>query len=51
MSRSDHAVQKPLHWVASAKKELLSFPEAVADDIGYALGLVQQGGFPPLSKP
>jgi phage-related protein len=30
---------------------LLKFPEAVVDDIGYVLGLVQQGGFPPSSKP
>jgi len=51
MSRSDHAVWKPLHWVGSAKRDLLTFPEAVVDDIGYALGLAQQGGFPPSSKP
>ena len=51
MRRFDHAVQKPLHWVGSAKKDLLTFPEAVVDDIGYALGLVQQGGFSPSSKP
>jgi phage-related protein len=40
-----------LHWVGSAKKDLLAFPEAVIDDLGYALELVQQGGVPPLAKP
>jgi phage-related protein len=51
VSGFDYAVQKPLHWVGSAKKDLLTFPAAVVDDIGYALGLVQQGGIPPSSKP
>lgn len=43
--------EKPLHWVGSAKKDLLGFPEAVVDDIGYALGVVQLGGVPPSAKP
>jgi phage-related protein len=43
--------EKPLHWIGSAKKDLLGFPEAVVDDIGYALGVVQQGGLPPSAKP
>jgi phage-related protein len=43
--------ERPLHWVGSAKKDLLAFPEEVIDDIGYALGLVQQGGVPPAAKP
>jgi phage-related protein len=43
--------ERPVHWVGSAKKDLLSFPEKVIDDFGYALGLVQQGGFPPSAKP
>ena len=51
MSPSERASQKPLHWVGSAKKDLLAFPEAVVDDFGYALGLAQQGGFPPSSRP
>lgn len=42
---------KPLHWVGSAKRDLLQFPEEVVDDLGYALGLVQQGGTPPSAKP
>jgi phage-related protein len=43
--------EKPLHWVGSSKKDLLSFPDAVVDDFGYALGVVQLGGVPPSSKP
>ncbi len=42
---------KPLHWMGSAKKDLLSFPKAVVDDFGYALGVVQLGGVPPSAKP
>src|SRR5438034_8552875 len=42
--------EKPLHWVGSAKKDLLRFPDEVIDDFGYALGLVQQGGVPPSAK-
>jgi phage-related protein len=43
--------ERPLHWVGSAKKDLLSFPADVVDDLGYALGAVQLGGMPPSSKP
>jgi phage-related protein len=43
--------EKPLHWVASSKRDLLRFPELVVDNIGYALGVVQYGGRPPSSKP
>ena len=42
--------EKPLHWVGSAKKDLLCFPGDVLDNIGYALGVVQQGGHPPSVK-
>jgi len=38
--------EKPLHWVGSAKLDLLTFPEQVIDDIGYALSVVQFGGTP-----
>jgi phage-related protein len=41
---------RPLHWVGSSKKDLLGFPEAVMDDVGYALGIVQLGGLPPSAK-
>ncbi len=43
--------EKPLHWVGSAKKDLLAFPGVVVDDFGYALGVVQMGGKPPSAKP
>ena len=50
MARTQEPPEKPLHWVASAKKDLLGFPEGVVDDFGYALGVVQQGGTPPLGE-
>ena len=43
--------EKPLHWIGPAKKDLLTFPGEVADDFGYALGVVQMGGTPPSAKP
>lgn len=43
--------EKPLHWVGSAKKDLLAFPGEAVDDFGYALGVVQLGGTPPSAKP
>ncbi len=51
MSRTPLSPEKPLHWIGSAKKDLLAFPEAVVDDFGYALGVVQLGGVPPSAKP
>lgn len=51
MARMPSPPEKPLHWVGSAKKDLLTFPESVIDDIGYSLGVVQQGGTPPSAKP
>jgi phage-related protein len=45
------SVDKPLHWVGSSKKDLLGFPQALVDDFGYALGLVQLGSKPPTAKP
>jgi len=44
------SLDRPLHWVGSSKKDLLGFPEAVMDDVGYALGVVQLGGLPPSAK-
>lgn len=43
--------EKPLHWVGSAKDDLLEFPDAVVDDFGYALYLAQIGGKSPNAKP
>ena len=31
--------EKRLHWVASAKRDLLQFPGRVMDQMGYALGV------------
>jgi phage-related protein len=42
---------KPLHWVGSAKDDLLEFTPEVVDVLGYALYLVQIGGKPPMAKP
>ena len=50
MRHRRHRDEKPLHWIGSSKRDLLGFPEAVVDDIGYALGVVQFGGHPPSAK-
>ena len=42
--------EKRLHWVASAKKDYLSFPIEVQDEMGYALGLAQLGARHPNAK-
>ena len=44
-------MEKPLHWVGSAKRDLLAFPDDVMRAFGYALGVVQKGGTPPSAKP
>lgn len=51
MLKPNPVAEKPLHWVASSKRDLLSFDEQVIDDIGYALGVVQLGGMPGAAKP
>jgi len=33
--------ERPLHWVGSAKRDLLNFPDDVIDEFGYSLGAVQ----------
>ena len=50
MTKRSTPEEKPLHWVASSKKDLLTFPDAVINDFGYALGVVQAGGVPPSAK-
>ena len=49
--RSKLVREKPPYWVGASKRDLLAFPEAVVDDVGYALGAVQLGGTPPSAKP
>lgn len=44
-------MEKPLHWFASAKKDLLAMPEDVQDVFGYALHQVQHGETPDNAKP
>jgi phage-related protein len=51
MARTPVPLERPLHWVGSSKRDLLTFPEKVVDDFGYALGVVQHGGVPPSAKP
>lgn len=51
MSRPGSVGERPVHWVSSARRDLLAMPEAVVDDFGYALGLIQFGGMPPSAKP
>lgn len=43
--------EKPIHWVGSAKQDLLALPRTVVSDFGYALGVVQLGGKPRNAKP
>lgn len=50
MPRLPTPLEKPLHWVGSAKKDLLAFPDDVVDSFGYALSVVQHGGMPPSAK-
>ena len=49
--RSTTPTEKPVHWVGSSKRDLLTFPEQVVSDMGYALGLAQLGGKHPDAKP
>lgn len=43
--------QKPLFWIASAKRDLLALPGEVRDTFGYALHLAQEGAKHPQAKP
>lgn len=43
--------ERPLCWVGSTKRDLLTFPEAVQDGIGAALSVAQFGGKYPAAKP
>jgi phage-related protein len=51
MRRHRPLQEKPLHWVGSAKKDLLDFPEEIVGKVGFALGAVQYGGRPSSAKP
>jgi phage-related protein len=43
--------ERPLDWVGSSKRDFLSFPGPVKDEMGNALGLAQLGGKHPSAKP
>ncbi len=43
--------ERPLYWVASSKEDILTLPEPVKDEIGYALSVAQFGGKHPKAKP
>src|SRR5690554_1327426 len=47
----DSTSLKPVHWVASSKKDLLSMPDDVKDVFGFALHLAQTGGKHSQAKP
>lgn len=51
MRRVLAADEKPVHWVASSRRDFLAFPSAVKDDMGNALGIAQFGGTAPTAKP
>ncbi|CAE6873538.1 hypothetical protein R69746_08611 [Paraburkholderia aspalathi] len=42
---------KTLHWIGSAKKDLMAMPESVKDTFGYALHLAQAGSKHAAAKP
>lgn len=43
--------ERPLHWIPSAKRNFLKFPEDVQDVMGYGLHVAQTGGMPDGAKP
>src|SRR5687768_13304970 len=45
------SARKPLHFVASSKKDLQQMPEAVQDTFGYALLDAQYGDHPDEARP
>lgn len=42
---------KPLIWIGSSKKKLMSLPQKIQVDFGYALFLAQGGRQDPQAKP
>ena len=51
MARARSESERPLDWVGSSKRDFIAFPEPVKDELGYALGLAQFGGWHPAAKP
>jgi phage-related protein len=48
---TERAPDKPLFWIASSRSDLKACPDAVQDNIGYALHWAQRGGKSPDAKP
>ena len=42
--------EKPVYWMAGAKKDLSAFPAEVMQNVGYGLGFVQLGHTPDNAK-
>ncbi|HEY8699106.1 MAG TPA: type II toxin-antitoxin system RelE/ParE family toxin [Rhizomicrobium sp.] len=42
---------RPVEWVGSSYKDFISFPDAVQDEMGYALYLAQTGRMHASAKP
>lgn len=51
MARPARPGERPLDWVGSSKKDFLTFPDRVKDEMGNALGIAQFGGKHPSAKP
>jgi phage-related protein len=51
MARPLATGEKPLDWIGSSKRDFLTFPGPVQDELGNALGLAQFGGKHPKAKP
>lgn len=41
---------KPVEWMGSSLDDLRDFPDAVKDEVGYALYVAQRGDHPPQAK-
>jgi phage-related protein len=48
---NDSLQPRPLHWIASSRKDLRGFPSGVRRAFGLALFAVQCGDTPPEAKP
>ena len=48
---SERAKPKPVHWIASSRKDLRKFPKGVRLTFGQALYDAQTGGKHPAAKP
>lgn len=51
MARPSTSGEKPLHWVASALKDITRFPANVQRSLGFALSAAQYGGKHFAAKP